>query len=222
VKGSCSAAHIVYGAALFLFASQQLAIAQQIDRRAPEGSPDSQQDVLLSHTIGKDGIPFPKPQESKWKPVRTSSEGPGAVPTEVPAPTATPYQQPKSCTKNETKRVVYKEKDTETKLYVDYLFIPEELVPMDPEEVFGSKVSLIPYGPEAGEAAKIRMENNEVPCLPYRHRLTNTAEYFYTGIHALKNYDGAPRGAGKLHPLMQQKLYPNNRGAGSNRPSTRR
>jgi hypothetical protein len=203
-----------------MFTSLQLVVAQQKNGGSAEVPSESQQNVLLSHSIGKEGVPFPKPEDSKWPPGRNSDVK--AVPTEVPVPTPTPYQQPKRCTKNETQRVVYKEKETETKLFTDYLYIPEELIPMDPEEVFGSKVSLIPYGPEAGEVAKIQMRINEVPCVPYRQRLTNTTWYYDTGINALKNYDGAPSGPGKLHPLMQQKLYPSKRGAGSSRPLTRR
>jgi hypothetical protein len=208
--------------ALMLFVSAPFAGAQQQDEEGARGSSDTYPDVLLSHTIGKEGIPFPKPEQFKWLPAVGVDEGAGAVPTKVPAPTPTPYQQPKRCTKNETKRVVYKDKESETALLTDELFIPEDLVPLEPQEVFGSDVSLIPYGPEAGKAAEIRMEVNEVPCLPYRRRLTNTTWYFDTGINALKNYDGAPGGPGKLHPLMQQKLYPNNRGAASNRPLPRR
>ncbi len=220
MKEPCSARCVFCGAVLLMFTSLQLVVAQQKTGVSAEVSSEPQRDVLLSHSIGKEGIPFPKPEESKWSRGRNSAVG--AVPTQVPVPTPTPYQQPKRCAKNETQRIVYKESDTETTLLVDYLFIPEELVPTEPEEVFGSEVSLIPYGPKAGEAAKIRMKVNNVPCVPYRRRLTNTTRYFDTGINALKNYDGAPAGAGKLHPLMQQKLYPNNRGAASNRPPTRR
>ncbi len=217
-----AARRLVCGGMFVVVAPMQLLLAQQHTEGAPGGSVDPQLEVLLSHSIGKDGIPFPKSEESKWQPVRSSDQKAGVEPTEVPAPTPTPYQQPKRCTVNETKRVVYKEQEAETKVYTDYLFIPEELVPIEPEEVFGSMVSLIPYGPEAGDAAKIRMEVNAVPCLPYRRRLTNSTQYFDTGINALKNYDGAPGGVGKLHPLIQQKLHQSSTKSGVNRTPMKR
>jgi hypothetical protein len=206
---------------LLVSAFQSLVVAQQRDASEWRVPVEPQQDVLLSHTIGKDGIPFPKPEDFKWKPDGNAATSPQALPTQTPLPTPTPYQQPKRCSRNETQAVVYKEKESETELFTDYLFIPEELIPLDPEEVFGSEVSLVPYGPEAGEGGKIRMEINEVPCVPYRRRLTNTTRYFDTGINALKNYDGAPGGSGKLHPLMQQKLKQTSRGLTPSRPMGR-
>jgi hypothetical protein len=161
--------------------------------------------------MGKDGVPFPKPGESKWKPYEVTQADVPAEPTATPLPTPTPYQQPKRCTKNESQRVEYRQDEAESDLFIDYLFIPEDLIPLEPLEVFGSSVALFPHSPNADKATQIQMKIYQVPCVPYRRRLTNTAVYLDTGINALKNYDQSLSGPGELHPVMQSKLYPDKR-----------
>lgn len=173
---------------------------------------------LLSKIVGKEGIPFPKAEESVWKPIPTPDPA-LADPTPTPLPTATPYQKPRACDRNETKQVVYEPSVTEGGILNDILFISEELVPLEPEAVFGSRVSLVPYSYklERGEAPFTRMEIYSVPCLPYRIRLTNKAHYYDFGLNAYRNYDKAPSGRGILDPVMAGRLAP----AGT-RPRSRR
>jgi len=209
----CKELFLLIGASIVVILSSGVVRAQEaapgLDvKRAP---PEAHRGALLSHTLGKDGIPFPEPSESKWKPYKLTQTPMPAAPTATPLPTPTPYQQPKRCSKDESQRVVYRQDETENDLFVDYLFIPEELVPLDPQEVFGSEVSLIPYGPDADKATQIQMKIYQVPCVPYRRRMTNTTLYFDTGMNALKNYDQSVSGRGELHPIMQGKLYPNKR-----------
>lgn len=158
----------------------------------------------LSHLIGKDGIPFPAFEELILKPIPTPS---GPTPTPEPVWSPEPYRPPRRCEINETKRVVFKQGEKETEVLNDHLFVAEELVPTDPEEAFGnSPLLIVPYRFPIAEGTLIRMSIYDVPCVPYRIRLTNVAEYFDSGLNALRNYDGDPAGKGKLSPLIKQKL----------------
>lgn len=161
---------------------------------------------VLSHVTGKEGIPLPPSQESVWMPIPTPD--PTALYAELPPPppTPTPYQRPFVCSKNETRREAYETSAEPERMLVDILFIPERLVPMEPAEVFGSRVSIIPYGPNESEATLTRMEIYAVPCLPYRIRWTNTTKYFDSGLNAYRNYDKDPSGRGILHPIMSNAL----------------
>jgi hypothetical protein len=93
-------------------------------------------------------------------------------------------------------------------ILLDKLFLSADLVPVDPQEVFGAETLLIPYGSKEDEGALIRMEIYRVPCLPYRMRTTEKADYIDTGLNALKNYDSDPSGRGVMHPFVEGKLYP--------------
>lgn len=161
---------------------------------------------LLSHITGKEGIPLPSPEESVWMPVPTPDPTALSALLPPPPPTPTPYQRPFVCSKNETRREVYETSEEPERTLVDILFIPEHLIPMEPVEVFGSAVSVIPYGPNEGDATLTRMEIYAVPCLPYRIRWTNTTKYFDSGLNAYRNYDKEPRGRGVLHPIMSSAL----------------
>jgi hypothetical protein len=59
------------------------------------------------------------------------------------------------------------------------------------------------------------MEIYAVPCVPYRVRMSNVAYYYDQGHNALKNYDGDPKGKGKLSDIIQRKLF------GEPQPKTR-
>ena len=80
-------------------------------------------------------------------------------------------------------------------------------MPVDPMEVFGSKVEVYTYGPKSGDGVNIRMTVDAVPCVPYRIRVTNHARYYHKGNLALKNYDKQPGGGGQYHPWVQQKVF---------------
>jgi hypothetical protein len=128
--------------------------------------------------------------------------------TPAPVWSPAPYVRPTKCEKNETRRVEHNPDGNEAIAYLDYLFVSEDLVPIDVSEVYGAKTSLIPYGPHEEKATLIRMEIYGVPCVPYRMRTTGKADYFDTGLNALRNYDSNPAGKGVVHPFVNQKLYP--------------
>jgi hypothetical protein len=162
----------------------------------------------LSRILGQEGVSFPKPEEVVLKPAPTSAPQSFATATPAPLWSPPPYTPPKKCEENTIKReVVYKDAD-DSILMRDKLFLPEDFVPLDPEEVFGAKVTLEPYRPSLESSSLQTMELYKVPCLPYRIRRTQQAEYHLYGTHALRTYTATPTGKEKFHPFMVQKLHP--------------
>lgn len=161
----------------------------------------------VSHVKGSEGIPFPDAAQSVWKPEPTATPAPTGAPDLAALAETKPYQQPGKCTANATRSEVFNEEDPDTGVLADFLFIEEEMIPLDVQDVFGARTSLVPYGIKAGEGGRIRMEIYRVPCVPYRIRQTNTTRYYDTGLNALKNYDSGASGRGTLHAVMQQKLF---------------
>lgn len=177
---------------------------------------DSLRDVMqkndlqnpLSHVMGKDGIPFPNPEDVVFAPVPTSTPSPLGTPTPEPIWSPEPYKPPRKCEVNQIERqIVYSDED-DTEVFLDKLFLPQNLVPLDPEEAFGPHVSLQPYTPVIDSKTLRTMELFEVPCIPYRVQRTLQAEYHLYGAHALRRYKGIPRGNESMHPVIQQKLFP--------------
>lgn len=174
---------------------------------------------VLSHIEGTEGVSFPQPEEWLREPVPTPIP---PTPEPVIVWTPTPYKQPGRCATNETKRVPYPTDEPERTLYRDRLFIAEELVPLDTDEVFGSEVVVVPYGPNSDGASRTLLEIYRVPCVPYRIRSTNAGVYYDTGLNALRNYSSGQATPGVLHPAMQQKLYGKERGGSPPRSGGRR
>jgi hypothetical protein len=157
---------------------------------------------------GDEGIPFPSPTEIVIKPPPSVTPGGDlSTPTPLPTPTPTPWQKPKRCEENETS---FQESSTEgdpQKVWFDLLFLEEDLIPMDPDEVFGRDVTLHPYGPKTGEVGEINQQVFGVPCVPYRIRRTPRGHFYDRGRNALKNYYPNQAGRGKFHPWIEQKLF---------------
>lgn len=179
-----------------------------VDPNAPTATP-------LSHVRGKDGVEFPPTEEVILKPLPTPTAGP--APTELPVWSPEPYTRPSRCQTNETKRVVWNEKasEPENEVLNDILFVEKGLIPLDPEESFGKTPRLMPYETPLSKGSLINMEIYAVPCVPYRVRMSNVAYYYDQGHNALKNYDGDPKGKGKLSDIIQRKLF------GEPQPKTR-
>lgn len=179
-----------------------------VDPNAPTATP-------LSHVRGKDGVEFPPTEEVILKPLPTPTAGP--APTELPVWSPEPYTRPSRCQTNQTKRVVWNEKasEPENEVLNDILFVEKGLIPLDPEESFGKTPRLMPYETPLSKGSLINMEIYAVPCVPYRVRMSNVAYYYDQGHNALKNYDGDPKGKGKLSDIIQRKLF------GEPQPKTR-
>jgi hypothetical protein len=187
--------------------SQAEAMDQSIEQTAPLPSEGSfTESVPRTHVRGPEGIPFPKPEEiyvDSFLPPPLSPENKMAE--ALPASQST---KPPRCDSNETKREERPLDDgnkEETTLY-EALYLPEELVPVDIAEVYGTKVKLYPYGVRSGTGGYIRMRADAVPCVPYRIRITNRAWYLDRGNNAFKNFDREPGGKGELSNWIRQKL----------------
>jgi hypothetical protein len=160
---------------------------------------------ILSHVTRSEGIAFPKQEEIVLEPTPTATpDAQGERHIVLPEPE---YRRPGRCEMNETRRVVMQPGVAETAASYDYLYLPEEFVPVDPEEVFGPGVNLEPVGPQSGKGLDIRMRVKGVPCIPYRRRITEAASYEDFGTNALRNYSKDQAAKGTLDIRMQQKLF---------------
>ncbi|MEY4669815.1 MAG: hypothetical protein RL518_2514 [Pseudomonadota bacterium] len=184
------------------------AMKQAIDARQPIPTSVARGDTTpRTHVRGGDGIPFPKPEQVYLDPhppisFRTENKMVDTIPT----PT---YSKPPRCESSETKReerLIDDGAKGETTLF-ETLYLPEEFVPVDVSEVYGTKVRLYPYGAASGTGVYIRMRTDAVPCVPYRIRITTRAWYYDRGNNALKNYDKQPGGRGEYSKWIQQKLF---------------
>lgn len=161
---------------------------------------------ILSHVTLTEGIEFPKQEEIIWEPTPTAP--PGAQENRVVIPSEEKeYRMPRRCERDETRRVVVDASLPDAQAFYDYLYLPEEFVPVDPEEVFGKGVNLEPVGGESGQAVLVRMKVQHVPCLPYRVRISEAAMYEDFGSNALRNYSSGQAGKGTLDVRMQKKLF---------------
>ena len=191
------------------FREEQTRFAQmQEELQWQDRGPAPNLSAPVSHIMGKDGIPFPNPEQIVFKPPPTSTPSPLGTPTPHPVWSPEPYTRPTKCERNETVRQEIHSDGDDGVILVDKLFVSEDLVPVDPQEVFGAETLLIPYGPKEDKGTLIRMEIYRVPCVPYRMRTTGKGDYIDTGLNALKNYDANPSGKGVLHPFVEGKLYP--------------
>lgn len=183
------------------------AISQSIPQAKKPTSPVATQ-IPRTHVRAKDGVPFPKREEVVFPtpiPLPTFAMTNTMV-EDIPPPV---YKKPPRCDRPETRRVesIFDDGNEEETIIGEVLYLPEDLMPLDPGEVFGAKVQTYPYGPNSGDGVNIRMTLDRAPCVPYRLRVTNRARYYDTGDFALKNYDKQPGGRGQYHPWMQERLF---------------
>jgi hypothetical protein len=154
---------------------------------------------------GNEGIPFPDPTALAKDEIEL--ETPTPIPTTTPIPTATPWTKPKRCTRADRETFEHHALGDSNQILYDMIFISHDLVPMDSVEVYGRSAKIIPYSLNKDDGAMIRMRLYKVPCVPYRIRMTGKDYFYESGLNALRNYDTAPSGKGKLHPWVSQKLY---------------
>jgi len=172
------------------------------EKRADKATPIKQNFIVIR---GNEGIPFPDPASIRDEDM--SPPTPTPEPTPTPLPTSTPWQKPRRCEVDRTRVEVHSPESNSHETNYEILFVYEDFIPLDPVEVYGSKVRVHGYNPLDGEGAEVRMEIYQVPCIPYRIRRTNYAHYYDTGLNALKNYDSDPTGRGKIHPWISQKIF---------------
>jgi len=171
--------------------------------------PDMFNIPATSHVRSNEGIPFAKQDELVLDPeppaymeaIRFGKQ------TYIPPLPKMPYRRPGKCESNQTKRTpLISPIDGDERLLSDVVYLPQELIPADGEEVYGKRARLWGYGPNGDASVDIRMENDSVPCVPYRIRVTTKATYADFGMSALKNYDNNPGGSGTLNSWVQQQL----------------
>jgi hypothetical protein len=175
---------------------------------SPEAGPTDEEliaKIKLRVITGNQGIPFPKPSEVVIEPTPTP-EYIVAI-TETPEPTPTPWQPPGKCVESKTSKVVIVPETRNTSIVNDQLFLPEDFVPIDEGEVYGSGVQLYPYGPNQGKGQYLLQEMYLIPCLPYRIRSTAWGQYRDSGNEALKNHPRDASIPGRFHPWVEQKLF---------------
>jgi hypothetical protein len=154
---------------------------------------------------GDEGIPFSAESEVVFEAAPTP--GPEVEPTEAALPTATPWVKPGRCEKNETSVVEVAQKGDAQRVLYDILFLHEDFLPLDPDEVFGIAVMLRAYGAKTGVGGEVWQEVYGVPCVPYRVRRTETAVRYDFGNNALRNYSKGQASKGVFHPWIEEKLF---------------
>ena len=159
-----------------------------------------------THVRSKSGVGFPKYEEVVLESFPTPTPTPKVERTPWKPPE---YRRPSRCQDDATRRIVNAvgDQNKEEQVLYDVLYLPEDYVPLDPQEVFGERAKLIPYSPSIDEGTVMMMQMDRVPCLPYRMRITTSAIYYDTGKNALKNYSKKISGRGEYHPFMREKLF---------------
>lgn len=167
-------------------------------------SKNTMSELKMRTILGKDGVPFPKPEEV----LTPAPETPADEALSVPASTPVPWQPPGRCELSESKTVegVYPEEQEES-FILDRLFLPEDMVPMDSDEVYGPRVILYAYSTKPTLGQLSLQEMYSVPCLPYRIRTTTRQTFEHFGNDALKIYPRESTLKGDFHPWVKGKLF---------------
>jgi len=152
---------------------------------------------------GDEGISFPSPTEVVLEPVPTLAP----VATATASASPTPWVRPSRCEKNETVVEEISAQQDPQKVLYELIFLSEDLVPLDPEEVFGTSAALHPYGFTSGKKGDLQLQAHGVPCIPYRVRRTARDFRYDYGDNALKNYSKDQTGRGIFHPWINEKLF---------------
>lgn len=101
----------------------------------------------------------------------------------------------------------YKPENKEEDVTVfDMLFIEKDSIPLDPDEVFGRRVVVMPYDHKDPNGGAMAAKGVQVYCLPTRFRGTQRMVYRHQGLDAVKNYDQDANGEGELHEQAKRLL----------------
>jgi hypothetical protein len=166
-----------------------------------------QVNLLRGHYRLTSGVGFPSSAEIVVPPVPTFSTPSISDEPAVWHSEEQPLSRPPRCEKNGTNRVLRYPEADDTKILHEQIYLSEDLVPLDAAEVYGSQVRLISYGEPASLEVMQRMRSEQIPCVPFRRRLTAAAIYEDWGINALKKYEAKPAAPGVFHPWIEQKLF---------------
>lgn len=78
---------------------------------------------------------------------------------------------------------------TKDKLWMDMLFLREELMPEDTRQVYGEQVIVRPFQTKRPSAEAWAVKDMGVVCLPYRIRIVGPTSYYMQGAMALRNFE---------------------------------
>ena len=181
-------------------ARKRVSVLQQEAESLPQLSSHQQKNRTRTHIKMSGGLAFPLSEhvvlESKTE---TSSGSDGRFVEAMRV-----FELPPRCDQNHTDR---EERGSlalsgAEETLLDSVYLREELAPVDASEVFGQKTRVFPYGPKSNPGVLYRMRADEIPCVPFRIRVTSRAIYRDRGENALKNYDRDPSDRGTHHPWI--------------------
>ena len=185
-------------------ARNRVSVLQQEAESLPQLSSHQQKNRTRTHIKMSGGLAFPLSEhvvlESKTE---TSSGTDGRFVEAMRI-----FELPPRCDQNHTDR---EERGSlalsgAEETLLDSVYLREELAPVDASEVFGQKTRVFPYGPKSNPGVLYRMRADEIPCVPFRIRVTSRALYRDRGENALKNYDRDPSDRGTHHPWIARKI----------------
>jgi hypothetical protein len=78
---------------------------------------------------------------------------------------------------------------TKDRLWMDMLFVREELMPEDTRQVYGEKVIVRPFQTKRPSAEAWAVKDMGVVCVPYRIRIVGPTTYYMQGAMALRNFE---------------------------------
>ncbi len=169
----------------------------------------AQRDRTRTHIKMTGGLPFPLSEHVVLEP----KEGSVTVSDDHFVEALRVFELPSRCDQNRTDREDISSlvlSGTEETL-LDSLYLREEWAPVDASEVFGEKTKVFPVGQRSNPGVLYRMRADEVPCIPFRIRVTSRAIYRDRGENALRNYDRDPADRGANHPWIARKIFDKNR-----------
>lgn len=111
------------------------------------------------------------------------------------------------CKKNRTIKIPFDDPvpESEDGIIVDTLFAPSELIPNDLKEAFGEEIKVRPFtGKPDNESLSYKAVN--IPCFPFRVRITKNYIIREEGENAVKDYSEGPYTKGKMSKIMRLKL----------------
>lgn len=190
-------------------ARNRVSVLQQEAESLPQLSSHQQKHRNRTHIKMSGGLAFPLSEhvvlESKTE---TSSGSDGGFVEAMRV-----FELPPRCDQNHTDR---EERGSlalsgAEETLLDSVYLREELAPVDASEVFGQKTRVFPYGPKSNPGVLYRMRADEIPCVPFRIRVTSRALYRDRGENALKNYDRDPSDRGTHHPWIARKISGKNK-----------
>ena len=190
-------------------ARNRVSILQQEAENLPRLSSHQQKNRTRTHIKMSGGLAFPLPEhvvlESKTE---TPSGSDGGFVEAIRV-----FELPPRCDQNHTERELRGSLALSggEETLLDSVYLREELAPVDASEVFGQKTRVFPYGPKSNPGVLYRMRADEIPCVPFRIRVTSRAIYRDRGENALKNYDRDPSDRGTHHPWIARKISDKNK-----------